>query len=274
MAVKVVEFERSGNEPVTQQEMSYAEAQELLERLLKLDYHPVAIKFFKSEEEAKKYKADKKMAAKVTFCQFTAASRMANYVLKGTGDNILCENCLTSFGLTEPSDEEAKGHMKYVLDLEKAKQVMATKPRLPLGEITGFMTAPLAKTPVEPDVIMFVCNPLQAYHILNDYIAAFNVHPLQFNHTVNSAVCGGAVWTLLNHKPNMNTMCAGSYTSGKTEKGEVNVFIPGDQILAVARQMAYRTEVNKGASLPFNGTEWPGLDVCKKCPMVRFKDVE
>lgn len=274
MVVKGEELGQVGAETVKGKEINYAQAQELFERLLKLDYHPVAIKFFKSLEEAKEYKAEKRMAAKVTFCQFTAASRMANYVLKGTNENILCENCLTSFGFTEPSDEEAKGHMKYVVDFEKAKQVLATKPRLQVGAIKAFMTAPLAKTPVEPDVIMFVCNPLQAYHILNDYIGAFNVHPLQFNHTVNSAVCGGAVWSYLNHKPNMTTMCAGSYTSGKTEKGEVNVFIPGDQILDVAKQLAFRTEFSGGASLPYNGTEWPGLDVCKKCPLIRFKDEE
>lgn len=254
--------------------MSYVEAQEAFERLLKLEYHPVAIKFFKSSEEAKEYKAEKKMAGKVTFCQFTAASRMANYVLKGTKDNIMCENCLTCFGVTQPSDEEAKGHMKYVIDFEKAKQVLATKPRLQAGSMEAFMTAPLAKTPVQPDVVMFVCNVLQAYHILNDYIGAFDVHPLQFNHTVNSAVCGGVVWTYLNHKPNMETMCSGSYTSGKTEKGEINVYIPGDQILGVAKQLLLRTEFSHGASLPYNGTEYPGMDVCKKCPMIRFKDEE
>ena len=32
--------------------MSYVEAQEAFERLLKLEYHPVAINFFKSSEEA------------------------------------------------------------------------------------------------------------------------------------------------------------------------------------------------------------------------------
>lgn len=258
----------------TRNGMDYVGAQEVLERLLKLDYHPVAIKFFKTQEEANSYKSEKRMVARVTFCQFTAVSRMANYVLKGSRDNILCENCLSTFGYTEPSDEEARGHMKYVMDYEKAKQVVASKPYLPLGEIDSFMTAPLAKTPVDPDIVMLVCNPLQAYHILNDYVGAFNVHPLQFNHTVSSAVCGGAVWSYLNHKPNMNTMCSGSYTSGKTEKGEVNVFIPGDQILGVAKQLVVRTEYSHGASFPYNGTEWPGLDFCKKCPMIRFKDEE
>ncbi|SHN81882.1 DUF169 domain-containing protein [Desulfitobacterium chlororespirans] len=253
-------------------EMDYAGAQEVLERLLRLDYHPVALKFFKTQEEANHYRVEKKMAAKVTFCQYTAASRMANYVLKGTKDNLLCENCLISFGYNEPTEEDIMAHRLFVIDPEKAKRIVASKPSLPFGEIHSFMTAPLAKTPVDPDIVLFVCNPFQAYHILNDYVGAFDVHPLQFNHTLNSAVCGGAVWSYLNHKPNMNTMCAGSYTSGKTEKGEVNVFIPGDQIINLTKQLVARTEYSGGASLLSAGNEWPGLDVCKKCPMVRIKD--
>jgi len=254
--------------------MTHQKAQELFERLLKLDYHPVAVKFFRSESEYNTYPASVRPTAKITFCQFTAASRMGNHILKGTADNIMCENCLTTFGYRAPSDEEAMDHFKYVVDAEFVKQVLATKPRLPLGEIYGFGTAPLAKTPVDPDVVMFVCNAFQAYHILDDYIGAFHVHPLHFYHTVNSAVCGGVVWSYLNQKPEMNTMCSGSYTSGKTEKGEVNVFIPGTQILGVARQLARRTEMSGGASILNANNEWPGLDVCKKCPMVRFKEVE
>jgi len=50
------------------------------------------------------------------------------------------------------------------------------------------------------------------------------------------------------------------------------VFVPGTQILKVAEQLARRTEISKGASVLNANNEWPGLDVCKKCPMVRFKD--
>jgi uncharacterized protein (DUF169 family) len=262
------------NKKYSQEAHDYRQAQEAFERLLKLDYHPVAIKFFKSQEEEKKFQPDKKMVGRATFCQFTSASRMAGYILKGGKENVLCDNCLDVFGYKEPSEDDFKAHQKYVIDYEKAKKMVADKPRFFLGEIHSFLTAPLARTPVDPDVVLFICNPFQAYHILNDYIGAFNIHPLQFNHTINSAVCGGAVWCHLNHKPNMNTMCSGSFTSGKTEKGEVNVFIPGDQILGVAQQLVRRTEYSQGASLAFSGNEWPGLDVCTKCPMIRFKKEE
>lgn len=135
------------------------------------------------------------------------------------------------------------------------------------------MTAPLNKTPVDPDVVFFVVNPLQAYHIMNDYVGAMKVHPLTFTHTVNSAVCAGIVGCYNSQKPNMNTMCAGSYTFGKTEKGEVNVFIPGGHIGKLSMQLVQRTNKYGGASMigP-GGFDWPGLDVCKKCPMVRYKE--
>ncbi|MDA8334576.1 MAG: DUF169 domain-containing protein [Peptococcaceae bacterium] len=267
-------MQKEFNQALTPDDASptFAAAQELFEHHLKLDYHPVAIKFFASLEEMKRYPAEKEPTAKLTFCQFTAASRMANLLLHGTPDQIMCDNCLTTFGCREPSEQEAEGHFKYVVDHDFARDVLDTKPRAPLGLIKGFLTAPLAKTPLDPDVVLFICNPFQAYHILNDYVGACHAHPLQFYHTVNSAVCGGAVWTYLNQKPEMNTMCAGSYTSGKTEKGEVNVFIPGSRILDVARQLARRSNISGGASLLYGNNEWPGLDVCKKCPMVRFSD--
>lgn len=255
-------------------EMTYAEAQEAFERLLKLDYHPIAIKFFSSDEEAAQYKAEKRYRTKVTFCQFAAAARFAGHIMKGDKDRILCENCHTSFGWSQPSLEEAKGHMKYVQDLEFCHEVLKTKPKLPFGKFKSFLTAPLHKTPVDPDVVMFVLNPFQAYHILNDYVGAYKVHPLTFNHTVNSAACGGAAWSYMNNKPNMTTMCAGSYTSGKTEKGEVNLFIPGHQIKGVAAQLLKRNANSKGASLLYGGNPWPGMDTCKKCPLMMIKDAE
>jgi len=254
--------------------LSYADVEEIFEKYFKLDYHPVAIKFFTSEEEAKKYKSEKRFRAKATFCQFAAAARFSGLIMKGDGSRLLCENAKTNFGFTEPTLSEAKGHMKYVQDLAFCHEVVKTKPKFKKGQITHFLTAPLGRTPVEPDVVMFVLNPFQAYHILNDYIARYQQHPLQFNHTVNSAVCSGAVWSVQQNKPNMTTMCAGSYTSGKTEKGEVNLFIPGKRIEGVAEQTLNRVKKNNGSSLIASYNEWPGMDACKKCPLLMLKDAD
>jgi hypothetical protein len=66
-------------------------------------------------------------------------------------------------------------------------------------------------------------------------------------------------------------MCSGSYTSGKTERGEVNVAVPGDQIEAVAKRMLERTVRNRGVSFLRKREPYPGFDVCGGCPMLVFK---
>jgi len=61
----------------------------------------------------------------------------------------------------------------------------------------------------------------------------------------------------------------------RAQKGEVNVFIPGGHIGKVAMQLVRRTNKYGGASMVGSpGQDWPGLHVCKKCPMVRYKEME
>lgn len=256
--------------------LTYAEMADALEYLYKLDYHPVAVKFFWDREEYEKFPAEIVPGPKMTLCQIALAARMNDYVIKADAEKLLCGNAKTCLGFRAASDEEVEGHVKYTADWDWARECLLAKPMLPVGDLKGFAMAPLGKTNFEPDVVFMVVNPLQAYHILNDYIGGTKSNPtLQFNHTINSAVCGGMVWTYKEQKPNMNTMCAGSYTSGKTEKGEVNVYIPGRDIGAVAAQLIKRTAKYGGASmLGSPGQEWPGLHVCKKCPMVKFKNAD
>jgi len=254
--------------------LTYPEMADAMEYLYKLQYHPVAIKFFWDEAAYDQFKADKVPGPKQTVCQIVLPSRMGDSIVKATEDNLMCGNAKTCFGFRDPSDQEVDGHVKYTDDWDLAKECLWAKPMLPKG-LKGFASAPLGRTDFEPDVIFLVVDPLQAYHIMNDYIGAKRVPKLTFNHTVNSAVCGGMAYTYNEQKPNMNTMCAGSYTSGKTERGEVNVFIPGKDIAALAKQLVRRTAKYSGATMVGSGgVDFPGLDVCKQCPMVRFKDAE
>jgi len=262
--------ELAEKETITKQEM-----QDALEYLLRLDYHPVAIKFFFDQEEYDNFKAEKVPGPKMTYCQIALASRFNSFTVKASEQNLLCGNAKTVFGFREAEDAEVDGHVKYTADWDAAKKCLLSKPKLPLGQLKGFATAPLGKADFDPSVVFFVVNPLQAYHLANDYIGAYGEHPLTFKHTVNSAVCAGSVVCYTDDTINMNTMCAGSFTSGKTEKGEVNLFIPGTKIGGVVSQLIRRTNKYGGPSmLGSPGQEFPGMDACKKCPMIKFKDAE
>lgn len=67
-------------------------------------------------------------------------------------------------------------------------------------------------------------------------------------------------------------MCSGSFTSGKTEQGEINVFIPGGQIETVVKRLLERVKEYGGASFSRTGETYPGSDICKLCPLLTFKE--
>ena len=127
---------------------------------------------------------------------------------------------------------------------------------------------------VDPDIVFFMLLPYQAYHILNDYMAATGRSSLTFYHTPNSAVCSGSVWAFNHSTANMTTMCAGSKTSGKSDMSMLNLFIPGTQIKDSAGQLLKRASEMGGPSVLGKGGEpWPGMDVCKGCPLFKYEAV-
>jgi uncharacterized protein (DUF169 family) len=128
---------------------------------------------------------------------------------------------------------------------------------------------------LDPHVVFFMALPYQVYHILNDYMGAVGRGNLTFNHTPNSAVCSGSVWAYANNTANMTTMCAGSKTSGKTDMSMMNLFIPGEHIKATAAQLLSRSARMGGPStLGKGGEPWPGMDVCKGCPLFKYEEIK
>jgi len=246
----------------------------VLKDLLKLKYYPVAIKFFFDEKEFAEFKKNgnyKVPTKPLTFCHYSSASRLKGEVLLGSKNKLGCSNAKYVFGLKEFDAMEIKTHMKYARDEEQAEKFIKSKPRFSRPPI-AFVTAPLHKAIFEPDIIHIICDVLQSYHIYNDYASAFDVHPIRPNFMINSAACGGSVWSYNNSTINIVPMCSGSYTSGKTEQGEINVFIPGDQIEEVVKRLLERTIDQGGASFPRTGETYPGYDVCKLCPLLIFKE--
>ncbi len=244
-----------------------------LMNLLRLKYYPIAIKFSFENFDRDTY-SDYKTANKFfTFCQYTALSRQEGVKLVGFKNTMGCTNAYYVFRWKDFDEEEIKAHMKYAKDEIQAEFFAKSKPRLK-KELSYFAISPLHSANFSPDVVYIVCDVLQAYHICNDYASAFNVNPIRPNFTVNSAVCAGAVWCYNENTINITPMCSGSKTSGKTEQGEINVFIPGNQIEKVVRRMLERTLEWGGVSFPRTGKPYPGCDVCKLCPVFKLKEIK
>ncbi len=255
------------------QGLSKADMVFILRNLLKMKYYPVAVKFFYDEDEVQKFKEEHEYLVACnpfTFCHFSAASRQRGDVLFGNKRTLGCSNARFLFGWKDLDEAEIRSHVKYVRDAEQAERFVKTKPRLPEG-LLAFATAPLHKAKFEPDLIHIICDVLQSYHLYNDYSSAMDIHPIQPNFMMNSAVCGGAVWAYNNKRINVVPMCSSSYTSGKTEQGEINVYIPWEHFEALITRLLERTMKYGGASFPRTGETYPGFNICKLCNFLLFR---
>ncbi|MDR3569241.1 MAG: DUF169 domain-containing protein [Syntrophobacteraceae bacterium] len=243
-----------------------------LRNLLKLKYYPVAIKFFYKEDELEAFKAgvDYRIGLRpYTFCHFVAASRQRGDILLGTRDKLGCSNAKYVFGWKDLDEGEIKSHLKYTKNREQAEKFIQTKKRLPPG-LLAFATAPLHKAPFQPDLVHGMCDPLQSYHLANDWCAAFDSHPFQMTMTMNSSICHGCVQCYVTQKPNVTQMCSSSKTAGKTEQSEVNYIWPYDQIEPTFHWTLERTVRDGGVSFPRTGETYPGFDICKLCTFIAF----
>jgi len=269
----MVEIAQKGKEGLT-----YTDVADTYIYYIRLDFDPVGIKFCANEDEVSKCKVNAKAKAKLTYCQQLAMARGGHQAMYMPADRLLCENAEPVFGYRELDQEkDTKRHMKYLRDEELAWQAPQEKAKLPKGSCCGIYTAPLAlfdEAGVDPDMVFFMLLPYQAYHVLNDYMAATNRSNLTFNHTPNSAVCSASVWSFNNNTANLTTMCAGSKTSGKCDMSMMNLFVPGSQIKDSAAQLLKRvTEMGGPSVLGKGGQPWPGLDVCKGCPLFKYEPV-
>ena len=252
----------------------FVQMQEVLMRELRLMHYPIAITYFFDEAELAAFRKDQPHYAPVkplTFCQAEIGARMEGLTVLVEKEKLGCTNAQFVFGWKGLDDAEVKSHMKYCADADQAKRVVEAKPRLAEGKLLAVAVGPLAQAVGTPDVVHFYCDNMQAYHILGDWMATQNQERFAPSMSVNSAACGGNVFAYNSDKANLFLACSGSYNSGKTERGEINVAIPGGHMEALAERLAARVRDKGGAAITRLGEPFPGADICKNCPLIVFK---
>jgi len=244
-----------------------------LRNLLRMKYYPVAVKFFYSNDELEDFKKDTDYKVGLhpyTVCQAVAVSRQRGDTVLVTPEKTGCTNAKYVFNWKGLDESEIKSHLKYTKDRAQAERFIQTKKRMPEG-LLAYATAALHNAIFEPDVIHGLSDVLQAYHLGNDWCAAFDTHPFQMAMTMNSSVCHGLVQCYVTKEPNITPMCSSSYTAGKTEQGEINWIWPGDHLKPTVQWMLERTVRDGGVSFPRTGETYPGFDVCKLCSFLVYK---
>lgn len=254
--------------------LSYKEAEKILMDELRLYHHPIALTFLFDDESIEDFKAKHEVFVPMkpmTFCQWEVAARMKGQTVLGTPDKLGCSNGLVSFGWKDFDDNEYKSQSKYTKDVEQAKRFSHSKHRLPLGKLKALAVGPLGDAKTQPSTVHFYCDNMQSYHLAVDWMAATDIHPLRANITMSSSACGGNVYTYLEKLANILPACSGSYNSGKTERGEVNVMIPGEHIIMTVERMLERKNNLGSSAITKPGDPFPGADICKNCNLMVFK---
>lgn len=254
--------------------LSYAEAHKVLMDELRLYHNPIAVTFLFDDASVEEFKEKHEVFLPVkpmTFCQWEVAARMKGQTVLAYKENLACSNGMVSFGWKDLDEAEYKTQLKYVRNLEQAKKFCDSKPRLPLGALKAVAVGPLGDAKMPPSAVHFYCDNMQSYHLAVDWMAATDIHPLRANITMSSSACGGNVYSYLEKHANILPACSGSYNSGKTERGEVNVIIPGEHIIMTVERLLERKHGSGSSSITKPGDPFPGADICKNCPLIIFK---
>lgn len=254
--------------------LTYKEMEDILMKELRLYHHPIAVKWLYTDEDVENFKKTTPHVLPIkpiTFCQWEIAARMQNQTVLATAADLGCSNAKVTFGWKEIDDNEIKSQLKYCTDLDQAGRFLHSKPALPMGSVKAIVTGPLGTTTLPPDVIHFYCDNMQSYHLAVDYMAGTDTHPLRPQVTMSSSACGGSVYCFQEKTFNMCPACSGSYNAGKTERGEVNVFIPGAHLEATVNRLLQRIDKSGSSAITRPGDPFPGSDICKNCPLIVFK---
>lgn len=255
-------------------DLSYAQMQQVLMDELRLYHLPIAVKYLFSDRQVEEFKANVDHVTPVknlTFCQWEIAARMKGQTVLALPEQLGCTNAAYVLGWRPFSEAEVRSHLKYVKDEAQAERFLKTKPRLEEGKLKAVIVGPLADTYFDPDTVHFYCDNMQAYHLAVDYMAATDIHPLHTNIMMNSSACAGNIYTFLHKTANMLPACSGSYNAGKTERGEINVVIPGEHIKATVERMLERKAQSGSSAITRPGDHFPGADICKNCSVIVFK---
>jgi len=139
---------------------------EELEKRLRLQTFPLAVKLLEKEEDIPKeaQRPMKDFGYHLALCQGYQLSRRGGTVVAMLTQDMWCFEPVVGYGLKEPPEYFLEGHNRFPRDvktLEAGANYAREFPRLELGKYIGVVSAPLITATFEPDVVMIYCDPAQ-----------------------------------------------------------------------------------------------------------------
>ncbi len=149
-------------------EFNYREASDFIYNDLRMKTYPVAVKFLQNKKKfpEKTRQPSVFMKKKITLCQGLTMARNYGWMVGMAREDFMCTPAAIMFGFTDASEPAASlgellARVELSRDIECARKEALFANRFEKGEIEAVVFAPLAKTPFQPDTIVFYGNPAQ-----------------------------------------------------------------------------------------------------------------
>jgi len=237
--VSLSEFRESANE---------------IERILRLQTYPLAIKMLKTGEEVPEgaTRPVKDLGSHIAACQGFSLSRRQGMTLAQLFEDSWCFEPVMGFGFVEPPDYFLQGHNRYpdtARTLESAQTWAGSVPHLPYGEYAGILSAPAGEAGFEPDLLMIYCDPSQLTQLLiaKDWIDGIDVTCKMSGH---AACVYAVVPTLKTGGWAVTSPCRGDRMRAMARDDEVIVSIPTSAVPDAAAGLGHLQTKAKGWGLP------------------------
>jgi uncharacterized protein (DUF169 family) len=225
-----------------------------LEKSLRLETYPVAIKLLRAAEGApeKAQRPRKDLQTRITPCQGWGLARKEGMTIAMLREDLdpSCGLAMIAFGLVEPPRWWLEGNLAYgTLTSSKKAGITAEEHvfRLRPGEFNGLIVSPLRTATFDPDIVLAYCSSVQAMRLVK--AASYeNGHPLSSQISARSLCSDVVVQTFLTEKCQVGIPCQGDRLRAFTRDDEIAFGIPNAQLRDIVRGLNHQRRVSHPSS--------------------------
>lgn len=201
------------------------------DKMLRLTTVPVAVKLFGKladlEKISYKGKPIKLLGKRLALCQIFAQARYYGRLNAGTREKLdLCRLGADAFGFPVTDYTHVYSGTYFNGD-EAARRMIETTPKFKRDLYKAILVAPLEKSPVEPDVVLFYGNTAQILRLVHGYLYNKGGR-LEFSSSGDAGACADpVVIAMQTQKPSIGLPCNGGRVLSWPSDDELVCGVPG-----------------------------------------------
>jgi uncharacterized protein (DUF169 family) len=221
-----------------------------LEARLQLRTSPIAVKMLERKEDIPEgvMRPKKETGSHFGLCQAFAKARRERVAVAMLKEDHWCYVPVIALGLAEAPDFVLEGRADFpsrVADLEAARNLAKTAPRLPYGKYIGTVSAPLKTANFEPDLVMTYCNTgqlrclLMAMKYRKGYVVTSRLEP-------GGACVQSTVPVLLSGDCQVTIPCGGDRKHALAQDDEMIFSLPKERLEDLMAGLRHFDEMGAG----------------------------